>query len=219
MADQKITQLSADATPTSDDLVVTVNDPGGTPVNRKVTLLDILKGAALGVLTSDNDVPARISGALTRVPVAASRIVGRKASGDLTALTGAEAGDLIGVYQAYTPTIAQNGTRTTSSIAGRYMQVGKWVHCYGNATISNTGTAGQVLTVTVPVAASGGFGHGLFYDASTTSQYPGTMIFQSGTTIGLYVTGTTGNSAVGANPNVAVATGDALFWNVTYEAA
>lgn len=37
MADTKITALTADNTPTSDDLVVTVNDPGGTPANRKVT--------------------------------------------------------------------------------------------------------------------------------------------------------------------------------------
>lgn len=41
MADQKITQLTADASPTSDDLVATVNDPAGTPVNRKVTLASI----------------------------------------------------------------------------------------------------------------------------------------------------------------------------------
>jgi hypothetical protein len=36
--ESKITDLSADASPTTDDLVVTVNDPGGTPANRKVTV-------------------------------------------------------------------------------------------------------------------------------------------------------------------------------------
>lgn len=41
MADQKITQLTADTSPTSDDLVVTVTDPAGTPANRKVTLGDL----------------------------------------------------------------------------------------------------------------------------------------------------------------------------------
>lgn len=44
MADQKITQLTADTTPTSDDLVVTVNDPAGTPANRKVTLANLVLG-------------------------------------------------------------------------------------------------------------------------------------------------------------------------------
>lgn len=41
MADQKTTQLTADATPTGDDLVMTVHDPGGSPVNRKVTLTEL----------------------------------------------------------------------------------------------------------------------------------------------------------------------------------
>jgi hypothetical protein len=38
MADAKISALTADTSPTSDDLIVTVNDPAGTPANRKVTL-------------------------------------------------------------------------------------------------------------------------------------------------------------------------------------
>jgi hypothetical protein len=37
MANTKITALTPDTSPTSDDLVVTVNDPAGTPANRKVT--------------------------------------------------------------------------------------------------------------------------------------------------------------------------------------
>ena len=38
MADAKISALTADTSPTSDDLIPTVNDPAGTPANRKVTL-------------------------------------------------------------------------------------------------------------------------------------------------------------------------------------
>ncbi len=38
MADTKISALTADTTPTDDDLIPTVNDPSGTPANRKVTL-------------------------------------------------------------------------------------------------------------------------------------------------------------------------------------
>jgi hypothetical protein len=37
----KITQLTADTSPTTDDLIVTVNDPTGTPTNKKVTLGDV----------------------------------------------------------------------------------------------------------------------------------------------------------------------------------
>lgn len=43
MADTKISALTADTAPTKDDLVVTVNDPAGSPANRKVTLENLLK--------------------------------------------------------------------------------------------------------------------------------------------------------------------------------
>lgn len=42
MADQKITELTADNLPTKDDLLVTVSDPGGTPANRKTALSAVL---------------------------------------------------------------------------------------------------------------------------------------------------------------------------------
>ena len=41
MADTKASALTADASPTSDDLVYTVNDPGGTPASRKVTIANL----------------------------------------------------------------------------------------------------------------------------------------------------------------------------------
>lgn len=43
---KKITDLTADTAPTSDDLVETVNDPGGTPASRKATLSNLTKGLA-----------------------------------------------------------------------------------------------------------------------------------------------------------------------------
>lgn len=43
MANQPITGLTADTSPTSDDLIVTVTDPAGTPANRKVTLANAVK--------------------------------------------------------------------------------------------------------------------------------------------------------------------------------
>lgn len=45
MADTKLTALTADATPTSDDLVYAVNDPGGTPASRKVTAANLVTKA------------------------------------------------------------------------------------------------------------------------------------------------------------------------------
>lgn len=49
MPDSKISALTADTSPTSDDLIPTVNDPSGTPANRKVTLGNaITKAHGLG---------------------------------------------------------------------------------------------------------------------------------------------------------------------------
>lgn len=41
MADQKITALTAKTLPLSTDIVPMVEDPGGTPVTKKVTVLDL----------------------------------------------------------------------------------------------------------------------------------------------------------------------------------
>jgi hypothetical protein len=42
-ADTKISGLTEDTTPTSDDLVVIVNDPGGSPANKKSSLSNLVK--------------------------------------------------------------------------------------------------------------------------------------------------------------------------------
>lgn len=67
MADQKLTALTEDTSPSSSDLAYTVKDPAGTPLSRKATWLNVLKGAALGVLTSNGDLFTRSAGALTNI--------------------------------------------------------------------------------------------------------------------------------------------------------
>lgn len=47
-ADSKLTDLTEDASPTADDLLYTVDDPGGTPVSKKATIENIL-----GIHTED----------------------------------------------------------------------------------------------------------------------------------------------------------------------
>lgn len=43
MADTKITGLSQDTNPLASDVIVTVDDPGGTAVNKKATLQNIIE--------------------------------------------------------------------------------------------------------------------------------------------------------------------------------
>lgn len=45
MANVKVTELTADTSPTSDDLVATVTDPAGTPASRKVTATNLITKA------------------------------------------------------------------------------------------------------------------------------------------------------------------------------
>ena len=44
MADKKLTALTEDTSPTTDDIVYVVNNPGGTPAAKKVTLANLLTG-------------------------------------------------------------------------------------------------------------------------------------------------------------------------------
>lgn len=58
MADQKITQLTALTTPSTDDLLAIVDDPSGTPITKKITLLNLLtlflSNVTVQVLTSSS---------------------------------------------------------------------------------------------------------------------------------------------------------------------
>jgi hypothetical protein len=55
LADTKLTALTADATPSSDDLIYTVNDPGGTPASRKVTIANLNAALDHGTLAGRTD--------------------------------------------------------------------------------------------------------------------------------------------------------------------
>lgn len=48
MADSKVSALSALITPTSDDLLYVVDDPGGTPVSKKATIANVSKAIVSG---------------------------------------------------------------------------------------------------------------------------------------------------------------------------
>ena len=43
MGRKKVTQMTVDTSPTLDDLVMTINDPSGTPANRKISLVNLSK--------------------------------------------------------------------------------------------------------------------------------------------------------------------------------
>ena len=71
MADSKITNLTAETAPLNTDVTVMVDDPGGTPVTKKITLLNLLRGLYTHVSTSSaaattaaNTTPVSVTGAV-----------------------------------------------------------------------------------------------------------------------------------------------------------
>lgn len=55
-ADTKISGLTADTSPTVDDLIVTVDDPSGTPANKKATIANVLKGGNITIQAFNGNV-------------------------------------------------------------------------------------------------------------------------------------------------------------------
>lgn len=55
MADTKVSDLTADASPSGDDLLYVVNDPGGTPGGRKVTIANLEASLAVANMSDAAD--------------------------------------------------------------------------------------------------------------------------------------------------------------------
>ena len=64
MANTKVSALTADGSPTTDDLIYTVNDPGGTPASRKVTLANLITLIASNLPADTIDAITEIASAL-----------------------------------------------------------------------------------------------------------------------------------------------------------
>ena len=54
----KITQLTEDTSPTDDDFIETANDPGGTPVSRKVAVKNLKKEGVVVITNADHTATA-----------------------------------------------------------------------------------------------------------------------------------------------------------------
>lgn len=125
----------------------------------------------------------------------------------------------VGPWTDYTPTVTQNGTRTITIAQAQYVQIGRFVHCWGFLTVTDAGTAGNAISVTLPVAASSGnppFGLGVVNDGGVFYQCQvdlvgGIMQFTQLTA--------TNQIYMGVSPSFALANGDQISWNVSYRAA
>lgn len=109
MPNLKVTQLTADTSPSGDDLVLTVNDPGGTPANRKVTAANLITkahGLSDGVIKV-------ATGAMTVITAPSGALVGDSDTQTLTSKTINLANNTL------VATIAQLNTATSETIVTR----------------------------------------------------------------------------------------------------
>jgi hypothetical protein len=129
----------------------------------------------------------------------------------------------LGTPQTWTPTVTQSGSVTATINEARFIRQGRAVDAWFNITATASGTAGNVVTVSLPVAYDGhatfvNMGAGIVFDSSTTTRYMCSLEATSTTTIS-FVHDASGNSAWGVLPNLAIANGDVLRGHVRYTVA
>jgi hypothetical protein len=135
-------------------------------------------------------------------------------------------GRLSGV-DTWTPQIDQgastNIAKTTTT--AMYVRIGNIVICWAHLVLTAGGTAGSSATVTLPVAPSGhtandciGSGHILDTSAGANSAVV-SVWFSSGSAVVFQIDSSAAAGRWGLNPNVALASGDAIRFQAMYRAA
>lgn len=126
-----------------------------------------------------------------------------------------------GAWTTHTPTVDQSGTVTHTTTYSKYARYGRTIHWTFNLAITGAGTAGQLVTLTMPATAAANcpiVGMAQIYDLSTVTSYTVLVLGASTTTIFFPASQASANGW-GNTPNLALASGDLIRGHVTYEAA
>lgn len=129
-----------------------------------------------------------------------------------------------GIWTNWTPTVTQSGSVTVTVTYARYFTDGKLVHLIASLAVTGTGTANNAIVIAgIPSAiapANTGFAVCGTIDIqdSGTAQYIGVLIAVGANDL----RGTAHNAGgtyIGAGPNFALANGDIISFQATYERA
>jgi hypothetical protein len=135
----------------------------------------------------------------------------------------------IGTWTSYTPVVTQSNTVTSTVNYAQYMQINKLVIVNVDLTCTTSGTASNVITVTLPVnfvaPASGNpaipVGSGFVFDSSATDVILVAAVRDTATTLRFFTETTTSASTngLGNNPNLTLANDDVISFSIAYRAA
>jgi hypothetical protein len=133
-------------------------------------------------------------------------------------LTAATLNTIGAAWVDYTPTLTQGVTVTKTVVQARYCQFQKTI--IGQVVLNPTslGTAATLVAIGLPFAVRTGnplVGSGYIYDASTNVMYNLTFTGSGAGVSGYYQTG----NQWGNSPNIALASGDQIAINFSYELA
>lgn len=130
-----------------------------------------------------------------------------------------------GAWVSYTPTLTQPGAVTKTVTYAKYNRIGRMITAMGTLAVTGTGTAANSVEIGLPVAAAAPatipLGVGWVSDVSATLLYRGiARIGSTASTMFLYASNSTATTALGVDAfTAALAVGDLVTFNVSYEAA
>lgn len=117
-------------------------------------------------------------------------------------------------FNSHTPQLDQGASTNIAKTVNysKYQRIGNLCWWSFNVSVTGSGTAGSIVTLTTPVTMDSTVapvGAGRLFDSSTGIAYSGTWFASSTTTVRLFVD-VTGSSAWGATPNLGLASGDSM---------
>jgi hypothetical protein len=126
-----------------------------------------------------------------------------------------------GLWTSFTPSLTQSGTVTKTVGYAKYTKIGKTVIAVARLAVTGSGTGANAIVMGLPVTAATAtvipIGSGWVNDASVPTNYVGTALQLTTTTVGIQGTG---NGVLGAAEfTAALASGDVVGYSVQYEAA
>ncbi len=172
--DSKITALTELTTPASGDMLAIVDDPGGSPVTKKVEVdsLDDYLSASTKTLTNKTLTEPKLN----------EDVALTSTSTELNALDG-KTGSWLTWIISWTNFTLGNGTVTST-----YIQIGKIVMAQFNVTLGSTSSVSGAITFSLPVTAAAGnsanlskIGYGSIYDNGTNT-FDANVMYASTTT-------------------------------------